>query len=97
MQKNASVSDTTKDIAMQTQAIADSIVAVTDEKEFDGKHDIKVDSKVSKTNFTKSTSQQINKDTKQLENKKEESAKVVKKPLQNIVASKTNDGDWESF
>jgi len=41
MQGNAFISDKTRDIAIKTQNIADSIVATTDEKEFDGKYEIK--------------------------------------------------------
>ena len=39
-QQNASVSNTTKDIADQTKVIADSIVDTANEKEFEGKHTI---------------------------------------------------------
>jgi len=41
MQGNAAISDKTRDIAVKTQKIADSIVATTDEKEFDEKYEIK--------------------------------------------------------
>ena len=43
-QQNASVANLTKDIAIKTQNIANSIVESTNEKEFDGKHDIKIKS-----------------------------------------------------
>ncbi len=94
-QANAMVAAQTKDIANQTQSIALTIVADADEKEFEGKHNVKVkkyDGNVVVQQTTISKSQP----------KKAESNVSVKidskKEVKKDITSNTKDNDeWESF
>ena len=94
-QANAMVASQTKDIANQTQSIALTIVADADEKEFEGKHNVKVkkyDGNVVVQQTTISKSQP----------KKAESNVSVKidskKEVKKDITSNTKDNDeWESF
>ena len=94
-QKNASVAAQSQDIANSTSTIAKKIVKNADEKEFVGKHDIKV-----KTNITTFKNEENRIKSKTIhatvinDIKKSETA-VVSKPI--IVSQVKRDDEWESF
>jgi methyl-accepting chemotaxis protein len=82
-QKNAQVASETKTIAISTSSIADSIVTSADEKEFEGKDSIKIDSKSKKNTNT--------------EIKRESSTNSIAKKVSTPIKDNTNDDSWESF
>ena len=94
-QANAMVAAQTKDIANQTQSIALTIVADADEKEFEGKHNVKVKKYdgnvvVQQTTIPKSQPKKAESNV----SVKIDSKKEVKKD----ITSNTKDNDeWESF
>ncbi len=92
-QANAMVATQTKDIADQTQSIALTIVADADEKEFEGKNDVKAKSvSHQKTVEVKQTT------TPKVQTKKIESHSPVKTEVKKTVIANTKDNDeWESF
>ena len=85
MQRNAAVSDTTKDIALKTQNIANSIVATTDEKEFDGKNSIKT------PNITVHSTKKSNHLVEQ------EKPSSTTQKIKKIESSQEKKDEWESF
>jgi len=85
MQRNAAVSDTTKDIALKTQNIANSIVATTDEKEFDGKNSIKT------LNITVHSTKKSNHLVEQ------EKPSSTTQKIKKIESSQEKKDEWESF
>ncbi|TLP40798.1 HAMP domain-containing methyl-accepting chemotaxis protein [Arcobacter arenosus] len=97
-QKNAEVANNAKDIANQTQTIADDIVKDADEKEFVGKDTIVAKELKIDTSFTKT-------ETKRVEptHKKESYAQQRNKEIKPITTTKTvvannkDDDEWESF
>jgi len=94
-QANAMVASQTKDIANQTQSIALTIVSDADEKEFEGKHNVKVKKYdgnvvVQQTTIPKSQPKKAESNV----SVKIDSKKEVKKD----ITSNTKDNDeWESF
>ena len=87
-QKNASVASLTKDIAMQTQGIANSIVDVTNEKEFTGKDSLQAKNLSSKqTSPTKEITKVSVKEDK----------KVYSKEKITPISSNKSDDEWASF
>ena len=90
-QENASIANTTNDIAKKTSIIAQKIVSSADEKEFEGKNSIKVEEILFEKNKNNST---------HMEEKIRNTipTKVVSKPkIEKIAPSKSNDDEWESF
>jgi methyl-accepting chemotaxis protein len=84
-QANAVVASQTKEIANETQGIASRIVADADEKQFEGKEDVKA----KKTEYQRNT-----------EIKKSTSTKVEPKKEQIVSSSKAKakeNDEWESF
>jgi len=104
-QRNAAVSEQTKDIAIETQYVANSIVDDANEKEFDGKDSVKaknIDLMVDKTASKNSTEKEEVKSSKP---KEVVAAKVVKKvdkiekkvSKPKVITSSVKDDEWESF
>ncbi len=90
-QANAMVASQTKDIANQTQSIALTIVTDADEKEFEGKHNVKA----KKYDVKVVSNQTI---TSKPQSKKTEPTVTVKKEVKKEVTANTKDNDeWESF
>ncbi len=90
-QENASVANTTNDIAKTTSVIAKKIVASADEKEFEGKDNIK-SQQISTTHFERQIKQTHYKEIEKVQ------TKVVSKPkVEKINSQKSNDDEWESF
>ena len=90
-QANAMVASQTKDIANQTQSIALTIVTDADEKEFEGKHNVKA----KKYDGQVVSNQTI---TSKPQPKKTEATVTVKKEVKKDITSNTKDNDeWESF
>lgn len=97
-QQNASVANLTKDIALQTQSIADSIVEVTNEKEFDGKHDLKAKELSQTTTSSKKPQTKQRSTPKQVQKVKEEVSQPPKQSSSTIITANNKDNDeWESF
>ncbi|MEA3384664.1 MAG: methyl-accepting chemotaxis protein [Campylobacterota bacterium] len=90
-QQNASVASQTQDIAVKTDTISKLVVSNADQKEFNGKNDIKINSSENTTKYSKpkQTSKPIPRATKE----KKEITKTTIKP----IASNTNDDEWASF
>ncbi|RXJ67701.1 methyl-accepting chemotaxis protein [Halarcobacter ebronensis] len=96
-QQNAAVANETKDIAEQTQEIANTIVKEADEKEFIGKDSLST-SKITKKNSSRTetlTKVTTKSETKPL-TKKVEKPKVEEKN-RTITANNKEDDEWESF
>ncbi|QKF81331.1 4HB sensor-containing MCP-domain signal transduction protein [Halarcobacter ebronensis] len=96
-QQNAAVANETKDIADQTQEIANTIVKEADEKEFIGKDSLSA-SKITKKNSSRTetlTKVTTKSETKPL-TKKVEKPKVEEKN-RTITANNKDDDEWESF
>ncbi len=94
-QANAMVASQTKDIANQTQSIALTIVSDADEKEFEGKHNVKAkkyDGQVISNQTI--TSKPQSKKTEETVTVKKEVTKEVKKE---IIANTKDSDEWESF
>ena len=90
-QANAMVASQTKDIANQTQSIALTIVTDADEKEFEGKHNVKA----KKYDGQVVSNQTI---TSKPQPKKTEATVTVKKEVKKEITANTKDNDeWESF
>ena len=90
-QANAMVASQTKDIANQTQSIALTIVTDADEKEFEGKHNVKA----KKYDGQVVSNQTI---TSKPQPKKTEATVTVKKEIKKEITANTKDNDeWESF
>ena len=90
-QANAMVASQTKDIANQTQSIALTIVTDADEKEFEGKHNVKA----KKYDGQVVSNQTI---TSKPQPKKTEAIVTVKKEVKKEITANTKDNDeWESF
>jgi len=93
-QKNASVANATKDIAIQTQQIAYDIVEDANQKEFIGKDEVKGKKIVHNT-------AQITVKTNQ--NAKSDNQKIIQEKITteqqsiNPIVSNTTDDEWESF
>ncbi|RXJ70103.1 methyl-accepting chemotaxis protein [Halarcobacter ebronensis] len=86
-QQNAAVANETKNVAYQTQSIADEIVKDANEKEFEGKNSVKARGDViTKKNDEKSIQ----------ENKKASKMQTNKDKKQEIKAN-NDDNEWESF
>jgi methyl-accepting chemotaxis protein len=105
-QQNASVANETKEIAQQTQTIADNIVKDANEKEFIGKNSVKGKSISYNNTSIKDTKQPSSTPKKpepivSVQKKKEtqESKYTLKKveSNNNITASDSGDDEWESF
>jgi methyl-accepting chemotaxis protein len=93
-QANAIVAAQTKDIANQTQSIASTIVADADEKEFEGKNDVKS----KKSNHPKTVEVKQQSSTQKVQPKKIESHSSSKVEVKKTITSNTKDNDeWESF
>ena len=90
-QENAIVSSKTRDIAMQTDTIAKLIVSSSDEKEFEGKDNVKAKN-TENTLDNKAISQEIYVPAKS-ENKKTQ----YKKTASNKIIEDTDNDSWESF
>ena len=92
-QANAMVASQTKEIADETQSIALTIVADADEKEFEGKHDVKA----------KSVNRQKTVEVKQTTTPKVQPKIIESHSSSNIEAKKTvtantkDNDEWESF
>ncbi|MAC84134.1 MAG: methyl-accepting chemotaxis protein [Arcobacter sp.] len=105
-QQNAVVANETKDIANQTQAIADDIVQDTNEKEFEGKDSVKAKNISINTNPTpvenkikpQETKTEVNQAIKAKVEKKEEvsSSNISSSTTKTITPNNDND-EWESF
>ncbi|MEA3498653.1 MAG: methyl-accepting chemotaxis protein [Campylobacterota bacterium] len=91
-QQNASVANETKNVAIQTQTLAHEIVKDADEKEFNGKNDIKA--KETTTNKTVNT---IAKTLPTSTAKKTTPPTPVKKTDIKPVVSNNDDDEWASF
>ncbi|QKF66683.1 MCP-domain signal transduction protein [Arcobacter venerupis] len=92
-QANAIVASQTKDIANETQSIASIIVADANEKEFEGKHEVKA----KKSNNTKAVEIKQT-TTPKVQAKKVESHSTPKVEVKKTVTSNVKDNDeWESF
>ncbi len=97
-QKNAEVANNAKDIANQTQTIADDIVKDADEKEFVGKDTIVAKELKIDTSFTKTEPKRV-----ETTHKKESYAPQGNKEIKPITTTKTvvannkDDDEWESF
>ena len=90
-QQNASVANTTKDIALQTQDIAHNIVEDADNKEFVGKNSVKAKNiKINKEIITTPISQP--KQTHKSKYKKSESKSTI-----NLIVPDASHDKWESF
>jgi len=88
-QQNASVANNTKDIAMQTQTIAQTVVNNANEKEFIGKDDVK-SKNISNSNENISKPQAIEKAPKSIgSNQKSSNIKPI--------TSNNSDDEWASF
>ncbi|MCK5293870.1 MAG: methyl-accepting chemotaxis protein, partial [Arcobacteraceae bacterium] len=89
-QQNASISSDTKEIATQAQNIAQTIVTHADEKEFQGKNEIKA--KINSSTIAPKQTITANKPKKTI-------VKIVPKafaPKEKIVSNNDTD-EWESF
>ncbi|MDD3056360.1 MAG: methyl-accepting chemotaxis protein [Aliarcobacter sp.] len=94
-QANANVASQTKDIANQTQSIALTIVSDADEKEFEGKHNVKAkkyDGQIV-SNQTITSKPQAKKIESAVSIKKE----VTKEVKKEITANTKDNDEWESF
>ena len=102
-QQNAAVANETKGIAINTSDLAKGIVANADEKEFEGKNSIDVSkdiNNISKASETRELETKVSNSMEQRDIK----AKTVSKPIgveskatKTILASNSNDDEWESF
>ncbi|WP_421716212.1 HAMP domain-containing methyl-accepting chemotaxis protein [Arcobacter arenosus] len=97
-QKNAEVANNAKDIANQTQTIADDIVKDADEKEFVGKDTIVAKELKIDISFIKTEPKRV-----EPTHKKESYAPQANKEIKPITTTKTvvannkDDDEWESF
>ncbi len=98
-QQNASVANQAKDIADQTQYIADTIVKDANEKEFEGKESVKAKN-LTQSNMGSNNEQAVEKAPV----KSEPSPKKVEKPVETkeskpqvIVPNNKDSDEWESF
>ncbi|XOB60846.1 methyl-accepting chemotaxis protein [Campylobacterota bacterium DY0563] len=87
-QQNAAVANETKDIAYQTQSIADEIVKEADEKEFEGKNSVKARDDIKIKNKEEPSIKK---------NKQELKAETKKVNNQDIKPNNNDDSEWESF
>jgi methyl-accepting chemotaxis protein len=94
-QKNANIASETKDIAIQTQSIAQDVVNNTEEKEFIGKNNVKAkdSKKASNTIVRKNPIIQSIKPTISIA----KPTITIKPKLKPIQESANNDDEWESF
>jgi methyl-accepting chemotaxis protein len=99
-QQNASVASDTKDIAVQTQSIAQEIVKDADEKEFNGKNEVRA-KQMSIAVQTPSRAQNVEKVLTQPQTKKETvttlSSTNPSKDITPITATIDEDDEWASF
>ena len=95
-QQNASIASLTKDIAMQTQYIANSIVDVTNEKEFRGKNTVTAKDISKEQRAPKKTKKQENKTEVQIQKKSNVSVQPKPKSINPITSNKSDD-EWASF
>jgi len=96
-QRNAMIASQTHDVAVETDTIAKLVVSSANEKEFNGKNDVK----------GKSTSKSLSSSVTNISTRPVIKPKaivitpkmnpVVKTPIQPIVASKDDDNEWASF
>jgi methyl-accepting chemotaxis protein len=88
-QQNASVANNTKEIAIQTQNIAKTIVNNADEKEFIGKNDVKIENiKTSNTETTK---------LQKVVNKPASNTSTNQNKIKPIAQTSNNGDEWASF
>jgi methyl-accepting chemotaxis protein len=87
-QKNAQVASETKTIATDTSSIADSIVTSADEKEFEGKDNIKIEKKAISKNTVEAKKEILTSNVDRI---------VPNKKVEKVITDNTNDDSWESF
>ncbi len=105
-QTNAAVSEQTKDIAIETQYVANSIVNDANEKEFDGKNSVKaknIDLLINK-NIPKDSLEIVNskkilksKDIEKIDVLLEVDSTPRKVTKPEVITSSVKDNEWESF
>ncbi len=106
-QQNASIANQAKDIADQTQYIANDIVRDADEKEFEGKENVKskkVNASSKTTNLSPSNPKketkkvEVSKPKEEVEKKETTTPKVQSNNKPQVITSNSkNDDEWESF
>ena len=90
-QQNAMVASQTHDVAVLTDQIAKLVVTHANEKEFNGKNEVKakeMNLNSKKENFVM---------TKQVGNKSTQKDTSIKKETKVVTSAKSNDDEWESF
>ena len=90
-QQNAMVASQTHDVAVLTDQIAKLVVTHANEKEFNGKNEVKakeMNLNSKKENFVM---------TKQVGNKSIQKDTSIKKETKVVTSAKSNDDEWESF
>jgi methyl-accepting chemotaxis protein len=92
-QENAVIASETHDVAMQTDDIAKLVVSNADEKEFNGKDNIKVKNTSSKKHHNSSHSNKATLNTRSRETSKSKSFSKKIKPIE----SNNSDDEWSSF
>ena len=93
-QQNAAVASQTHDVAVLTDQIAKLVVSNADEKEFNGKNEVKA------RNMNVKSNSSYNVQTNTITHKKTEHKTVAHKPAKEetkIVSNKSDDNEWESF
>jgi len=98
VQQNAKIAGDTKEIAIQTEKISSSILNDVDQKEFEGKNNVKVEKKasVSKTHSRKNLD--LSGISKEIPSSKPIIKKTVKSNILNVVKEEEKDNsEWESF
>ena len=90
-QQNAVVAGDAKTIAINTSDISKRIVSDADEKEFEGKNNISIDSS---SNVSHETPKAVK---KQEYSRKPEAKKTIASKPTKIVSNTSSDDDWESF
>ena len=93
-QQNASIASQTREIALQTDAIAKEIVADVINKEFIGKNDT-LNKTASVTNVK--TISKVARNTKQLKKETHSVNNQGIKVIQTINPTKSSDDEWEAF
>ena len=88
-QENASISNKTQDVALQTDEIAKLVVQSANEKEFHGKDSVKAKIVDTQSNEYVASEEKAE--------RRAPASRVHKKPVNSEIVSKDDNGAWESF
>ena len=97
-QQNAHIASQTHDVAVQTDTIAKLVVTNADEKEFNGKHDVKAKDMGNEINKPFKTEPIKVRNTSKSNEKKKTQTNTQKKGINPVTSNtKSNNDEWASF